>query len=148
MPKFLLLKHYRGGPEPYKPYPPMDRWAPEDVEAHIAFQRHVRDLLEERGVGTAVADPGALGREGLGADELAALLEQVADVALEGDVRLDVLGRPPVHRRVRLVGLGAAAVVLEQQELGHRGPRGCRGRAARGRSPGERSRPDVLDSVS
>ncbi|MEQ8835016.1 MAG: YciI family protein [Miltoncostaeaceae bacterium] len=49
MPRFLLLKHYRGGPEPHKPYPPMDRWAPEDVEAHIAFQRHVRDALEERG---------------------------------------------------------------------------------------------------
>src|SRR5829696_2326157 len=27
----------------------MDTWAPEDVEAHIAFQRHVRDLLQERG---------------------------------------------------------------------------------------------------
>jgi hypothetical protein len=49
MPKYLLLKHYRGGPEPYRAYPPMDRWAPEDVEAHIAFQRQVRDLLEERG---------------------------------------------------------------------------------------------------
>ena len=27
----------------------MDQWAPEDVEAHIAFQRHVSDLLEENG---------------------------------------------------------------------------------------------------
>jgi hypothetical protein len=26
-----------------------DQWAPEDVEAHIAFQRHVRELLEENG---------------------------------------------------------------------------------------------------
>src|SRR5919109_1317036 len=49
MPKFLLLKHYRGGPEPHRPYPPMDQWAPEDVEAHIAFQRHVIELLEENG---------------------------------------------------------------------------------------------------
>jgi hypothetical protein len=42
MPKYLLPKHYRGGPEPYRPYPPMDQWAPEDVEAHIAFQRPAR----------------------------------------------------------------------------------------------------------
>jgi hypothetical protein len=33
MPKYLLLKHYRGGPEPHRPVPPMDQWAPEDVEA-------------------------------------------------------------------------------------------------------------------
>ncbi len=28
MPKYLLLKHYRGGPEPHHPFPPMDQWAP------------------------------------------------------------------------------------------------------------------------
>jgi hypothetical protein len=33
MPKYLLLKHYRGGPEPHHPFPPMDQWEPEDVEA-------------------------------------------------------------------------------------------------------------------
>src|SRR4051794_35439295 len=49
MPKYLLLKHYRGGPEPHHPFPPMDQWAPEDVEAHIAFQRHVAELLRENG---------------------------------------------------------------------------------------------------
>jgi hypothetical protein len=49
MPKYLLLKHYRGGPEPHRPVPPMDQWAPEDVEAHIAFQRHVIERLEENG---------------------------------------------------------------------------------------------------
>jgi hypothetical protein len=27
----------------------MDQWAPEDVEAHIAFQRHVAEVLEEKG---------------------------------------------------------------------------------------------------
>jgi hypothetical protein len=48
MPKYLILKHYRGGPEPHHPFPPMDQWAPEDVEAHMAFQRHVRELLGER----------------------------------------------------------------------------------------------------
>ena len=35
MPKYLLLKHYRGGPEPHRPFPPMDQWAPEEVEAFI-----------------------------------------------------------------------------------------------------------------
>jgi hypothetical protein len=49
MPKYLLLKHYRGGPEPHHAFPPIDQWAPEDVEAHIAFQRHVIELLEEHG---------------------------------------------------------------------------------------------------
>jgi hypothetical protein len=49
MPKYLLLKHYRGGPEPHHPFPPMDQWAPEDVEAHIAFQRNVSKVLEESG---------------------------------------------------------------------------------------------------
>ena len=49
MPKFLLLKHYRGGPEPHLSVPPIDQWAPEDVEAHMAFQNHVSELLEENG---------------------------------------------------------------------------------------------------
>jgi hypothetical protein len=49
MPKYLLLKHYRGGPEHHRPVPPMDQWAPEDVEAHMAFLRHVSELLEENG---------------------------------------------------------------------------------------------------
>ena len=37
MPKYLLLKYYRGGPEPHHPLPPMDQWDPDDVEAHLAF---------------------------------------------------------------------------------------------------------------
>ena len=49
MPKYLLLKHYRGGPEPHHPFPPMDQWAPEDVEAHMAFLKHVSELLEKNG---------------------------------------------------------------------------------------------------
>src|SRR3954468_6604266 len=49
MPKYLLLKHYRGGPEPHHPFPPMDQWAPKDVEAHMAFLHHVGDLLQENG---------------------------------------------------------------------------------------------------
>jgi hypothetical protein len=46
MPKYLLLKHYRGGPEPHHPVPPMDQWAPEDVEAHMAFG--LRDAYAHR----------------------------------------------------------------------------------------------------
>src|SRR5258708_19098636 len=49
MPNYLRLKHYRGGPESHRPVPPMDQWAPEDVEAHMAFLRHVSELLEENG---------------------------------------------------------------------------------------------------
>src|SRR4029079_8290079 len=49
MPKYLLLKHYRGGPEPHRSVPPMDQWAPEDVEAHLAFLRHVTELLQANG---------------------------------------------------------------------------------------------------
>src|SRR3954451_22243924 len=49
MPKYLLLKHYRGGPEPHHPFPPMDQWAPEDVEAHMAILRQFRELLEKNG---------------------------------------------------------------------------------------------------
>ena len=49
MPKYLLLKHYRGGPQPHRPVPPMDQWAPEDVEAHMGFLKHVSELLEENG---------------------------------------------------------------------------------------------------
>ncbi|HEY6739311.1 MAG TPA: YciI family protein [Actinopolymorphaceae bacterium] len=49
MPKFLLLKHYRGGPEAHRSVPPMDQWAPEDVEAHMAFLKHVSELLRENG---------------------------------------------------------------------------------------------------
>lgn len=49
MPKYLLLKHYRGGPEPHRAVPPMNQWAPEDVEAHLAFQGHVNEMLRARG---------------------------------------------------------------------------------------------------
>jgi hypothetical protein len=28
MPKYLLLKHYRGGPEAHHHFAPMDQWAP------------------------------------------------------------------------------------------------------------------------
>ena len=49
MPKYLLLKHYSGAPEQYKPTPPMDQWAPEDVDAHMAFLHEVSRILKEKG---------------------------------------------------------------------------------------------------
>ncbi|MFC0627995.1 YciI family protein [Kribbella deserti] len=49
MPRYLLLKHYRGGPAQQRAVPPMEEWAPEDVEAHMAFLHHVSDLLEKNG---------------------------------------------------------------------------------------------------
>lgn len=49
MPTYLLVKHYRGGPEQHRPVPPMDQWDPADVAAHMAFLGHVSDVLRERG---------------------------------------------------------------------------------------------------
>ena len=40
--KYLLLKHYRGGPAPVIDLPPMDRWTPEEVDAHIAVHARLR----------------------------------------------------------------------------------------------------------
>ena len=48
--KYLLLKHYRGGPERSpEGCIPMDQWTPEEVTNHIAFMHHVADTLRERG---------------------------------------------------------------------------------------------------
>jgi len=50
MAKYLLLKHYRGGPE-RRPNSTtsMDRWSPEEISDHIGFMDHVADTLRERG---------------------------------------------------------------------------------------------------
>ena len=49
MAKYLLLKHYRGGPKPEHEFAPMDQWTPDEVSAHVAFMEHVADTLRERG---------------------------------------------------------------------------------------------------
>jgi hypothetical protein len=50
MAKYLLLKHYRGGPEQMPTARAgMDEWTPEEISAHIAFMGHVADVLRERG---------------------------------------------------------------------------------------------------
>mgnify|MGYP003300074611 CR=1 FL=1 len=50
MAKYLLLKHYRGGPE-RSPQGciPMDQWTPQEISDHIGFMQHVADTLRERG---------------------------------------------------------------------------------------------------
>ena len=49
MAKYLLLKHYRGGPAPAVDIEPMDKWAPEDVDAHVQFMRDFATKLQETG---------------------------------------------------------------------------------------------------
>jgi hypothetical protein len=72
--KYLLLKHYRGGPAPAVDFSPMDQWTPEEVDAHMQFMHDFAARLEERGEfvdGQALAPEGAF-------------------------VRYDGQGRPPV----------------------------------------------------
>ena len=49
MAKYLVLKHYRGGPDPVVPLEPMDRWAPRDVDAHIRWMLDFAESLKESG---------------------------------------------------------------------------------------------------
>jgi hypothetical protein len=73
MAKYLLLKHYRGAPTSVNAVP-MDRWTPEEVDAHVQFMRDFADRL----VGTG---------------------EFVDSQALSADgkwVRFDGPGKPPV----------------------------------------------------
>ncbi len=49
MAKYLLLKHYRGTTPTPNSFPPMDEWAPDEVEAHFQFMRDFSARLEETG---------------------------------------------------------------------------------------------------
>ncbi|CAM3177121.1 YciI family protein [Stackebrandtia soli] len=68
MAKYLLLKHYRGGPKPHPNAEAlMDQWTPEEISAHIAFMDKVADDLRERGEfvsGQALAPEGEFVRYG------------------------------------------------------------------------------------
>jgi hypothetical protein len=59
MAKYLMLKHYRGGPP--VDFTPMDQWTPDEVEAHIQFMRDFADRLEATG---EFVDAQALSQEG------------------------------------------------------------------------------------
>ena len=72
--KYLLLKHYRGAPAPGGEAAPMDRWTPDEVDAHVRYMADFADRLRESG-------------------------EFVEERALSPDgafVRSDGPGRPPV----------------------------------------------------
>ena len=59
--KYLLLKHYRGAPTPAD-WVPMDKWTPQEVDAHIQFMRDFAARLEQAGEwvdGQALAPEGA-----------------------------------------------------------------------------------------
>jgi len=73
MAKYLLLKHYRGAPAPINDVP-MDKWAPEEVTAHIRYMDDFAARLKETG---EFVDEHALSPEGMW-------------------VRYDGEGRPPV----------------------------------------------------
>ena len=73
MAKYLLLKHYRGGPKPLYDVP-MDRWTPAEIEAHMQFMSDFAAKLEKSG---EIVDGQALAPEGT-------------------FVRYDGEGRPPV----------------------------------------------------
>jgi len=73
MAKYLLLKHYRGAPAPVNDVP-MDKWAPEEVTAHIRYMDDFAARLKETG---EFVDEHALSPEGMW-------------------VRYDGEGRPPV----------------------------------------------------
>ncbi len=48
MAKYLLLKHYRGGPAAVNDVP-MDQWTPEEVDAHVQWMADFAINLEESG---------------------------------------------------------------------------------------------------
>jgi hypothetical protein len=60
MPKYLLLKHYRGAPPAVNDVP-MDQWAPEEVDAHMRFMDEFGKRLEANG---ELVDGQALSQDG------------------------------------------------------------------------------------
>ncbi len=60
MPKYLILKHYRGAPATVNDIA-MDRWTPEEVDAHMQFMDDFGTRLEQSG---EYVDAQALSPEG------------------------------------------------------------------------------------
>ena len=48
MAKYLLLKHYRGAPEP-EGFVPMDQWTPAELDAHVQYMNDFAARLEQSG---------------------------------------------------------------------------------------------------
>jgi hypothetical protein len=64
MAKYLLLKHYRGAPAGVNDVP-MDRWTPDEIDAHMAYMQDFATRLEKSGEfvdGQALAPEGAFVR--------------------------------------------------------------------------------------
>ena len=61
MAKYLLLKHYRGAPDPVNNVS-MDKWTPQEFEAHVKFMQDFSARLEGTG---EMVDGQALAPEGL-----------------------------------------------------------------------------------
>ena len=72
--KYLMLKHYGGGPTPVVECAPMDQWTPEEISAHIRFMDDFAKRLQGTG---ELVDAQGLSPEGTW-------------------VRYDGEGRPPV----------------------------------------------------
>ena len=49
MSKYLLLKHYRGGPTPVVDFALIDQWTPDEVDAHMQFMGDFEARLRESG---------------------------------------------------------------------------------------------------
>ena len=49
MAKYLLLKHYRGGPTPFVDFGTLDQWTPAEVDAHMQYMRDFAANLEGTG---------------------------------------------------------------------------------------------------
>ena len=65
MAKYLLLKHYRGGPTPVVDFGSMDRWTPAEVDAHIKYMHDFAATLAGTGEfvdGQAVSPEGTFVR--------------------------------------------------------------------------------------
>jgi hypothetical protein len=61
MAKYLLLKHYRGAPAAVNDVP-MEKWAPEEVTAHIQYMTDFADRLRATG---EFVDENALAPDGM-----------------------------------------------------------------------------------
>ncbi|GAA1069871.1 YciI family protein [Kitasatospora arboriphila] len=48
MAKYLLLKHYRGAPDPVNNVP-MEQWTPEEISAHVQYMQDFAARLEKSG---------------------------------------------------------------------------------------------------
>ena len=100
--KYLLLKHYRGGPAPAVDRAPMDRWTPEEIDAHMQYMRDFAARLEETG---EFVDSQVLAPEG-------------------AFVRYDGEGRPPVTEGpfAETKDLIAGWMIIDVESWGPAGP--------------------------